>query len=181
MLVPSYYFDTVYDIPMELLKKENVRCVLLDIDNTLVPYDVPEPTEENRAWFKLLAENGIRVIFISNNHEPERVTRYAASLDFPFLYRAGKPLTGKIRTLLKEYHIALDGCMVIGDQIFTDVLAASNLGVKSILVRSIKDVQTAFFRFKRFFERPFVRIGKKRMAHFSLKNSSNSSFHGGVQ
>lgn len=62
MLVPDYYFDTVYDIPLALLKKEQVKCLLLDIDNTLVPYDAPEPTAENRKWFALLAENGIRVV-----------------------------------------------------------------------------------------------------------------------
>lgn len=49
MLVPDYYFDTVYDIPLSLLKKEHIRCLLLDIDNTLVPYDVSDSTEQNRA------------------------------------------------------------------------------------------------------------------------------------
>ena len=174
MLVPDYYFDTVYDIPLALLKKEQVKCLLLDIDNTLVPYDAPEPTAENRKWFALLAENGIRVVFVSNN-KPDRVTLYAESLGFPYVFEAGKPLTKKIRTLLKAQGIDTSDCLAVGDQIFTDVLAASNLGIKCILVRSIKDVQTAFFKFKRFFEKPFVRIGKQRMKHFSVPEASDNA------
>lgn len=174
MLVPDYYFDTVYDIPLALLKKEQVKCLLLDIDNTLVPYDAPEPTAENRKWFALLAENGIRVVFVSNN-KPDRVTLYAASLGFPYVFEAGKPLTKKIRTLLKAQGIDTNDCLAVGDQIFTDVLAASNLGIKCILVCSIKDVQTAFFKFKRFFEKPFVRIGKQRMKHFSVPEASDNA------
>ena len=173
MLVPEYYFDTVYDIPLALFKKEKVRCVLLDIYNTLVPYDVPEPTEENRKWFALLAENGIRVVFVSNN-KPDRVKLYAEALGFPYVFKAGKPLTKKIRALLKAQGIDTEDCMAVGDQIFTDVLAASNLGIKCVLVCSIKDVQTAFFKFKRFFEKPFVRIGKKRMANFHLPEASDN-------
>ena len=60
MLVPDYYFDTVYDIPLSLLKKEHIRCLLLDIDNTLVPYDVSDSTEQNRAWFDALFRVGNR-------------------------------------------------------------------------------------------------------------------------
>ena len=136
MLVPEYYFDTVYDIPLALFKKEKVRCVLLDIDNTLVPYDVPEPTEENRKWFALLAENGIRVVFVSKN-KPDRVKLYAEALGFPYVFKAGKPLTKKIRTLLKAQGIDTNDCLAVGDQIFTDVCGANLAGIRTILVKPI--------------------------------------------
>lgn len=110
-----------------------------------------------------------------SNNKPDRVTLYAASLGFPYVFEAGKPLTKKIRTLLKAQGIDTNDCLAVGDQIFTDVLAASNLGIKCILVRSIKDVQTAFFKFKRFFEKPFVRIGKQRMKHFSVPEASDNA------
>ena len=50
LFVPDYYFDTVYSVTPELLKERNVKGIILDIDNTLVPYEIPEPTEEVRAW-----------------------------------------------------------------------------------------------------------------------------------
>ena len=162
MLVPDYYFDTVYDIPLSLLKKEHIRCLLLDIDNTLVPYDVSDSTEQNRAWFDALFRAGIRVLFVSNN-TPERVARFAEPLGIPYTADAGKPGVKKYRALSEKERVSLDGCAVVGDQIFTDVLAASRLGVKSILVRPIKNVENNFFRFKRFFERPFVRAAKRKM------------------
>lgn len=162
MLVPDYYFETVYDIPLALLEKEKIRCLLLDIDNTLVPYDEPDSTEENRKWFDALSSAGIRVLFVSNNSN-ERVARFAEPLGIPYAADAGKPGVKKYRALAAEEHVNLKECAAVGDQIFTDVLAASRLGVKSILVRPIKNVETNFFRFKRFFEKPFVRAAKKRM------------------
>lgn len=161
MFVPDYMFDTVYDIPFSLFEKENIRCLFLDIDNTLVPYDEPEPTEENRRWFKELAARGIRVLFVSNNHAA-RVERYAAGLGIPYVADAGKPGVKKYRAIALENRVVLSECAAVGDQIFTDVLAASRLGIKSILVRPIKDVENRFFRFKRFCERPFIRAAKRR-------------------
>ena len=102
------------------------------------------------------------MLFVSNN-TPERVARFAEPLGIPYTADAGKPGVKKYRALAEKERVSLDGCAVVGDQIFTDVLAASRLGVKSILVRPIKNVENNFFRFKRFFERPFVRAAKRKM------------------
>ena len=161
MFVPDYMFDTVYDIPLSLLEKEHIRCLLLDIDNTLVPYDVPEPTADNRRWFETLAAQGSTPLFVSNNHPP-RVERYAKGLGIAYTADAGKPGIKKYRELLASQGIPPEDCAAVGDQIFTDVLAASRLGVKSILVKPIKDVENRFFRFKRFWERPFVAAYRRR-------------------
>lgn len=167
MLVPDYYFDTVYDIPLALLKREKVRCLLLDIDNTLVPYDVETPTEQNRAWLKSLADAGIQVLFVSNNNA-ERVERFAKGLSIPYAADAGKPFTKKYRALTGEYGFSPRECATVGDQIFTDVFAGSLFGAKRILVRPIKNVENTFFRVKRFFEVPFVRAARRRMKHKRL-------------
>lgn len=170
MLVPSYFFDTVYDIPLSLLHREGVRCLLMDIDNTLVPYDVECPTAENRAWFDRLSAEGIQILFVSNNHAP-RVERYVGDMDIPYAADAGKPGVKKYRALTAAYGFAPGECAAVGDQIFTDVLAASRFGAKSILVRPIKPVENTFFRFKRFFETPFVWAGRRKMRRFAAEDS----------
>ena len=60
LFVPDYYFDTVYEVTPDLLKKYGIKGLILDIDNTLVPYEIPEPTKENLAWLTLMHENGIK-------------------------------------------------------------------------------------------------------------------------
>ena len=169
MFIPDYMFDTVYDIPLNLFSDNGIEGLFLDIDNTLVPYEIATPTEENLAWFKKLQDMGIKLFFVSNNHA-ERVELYANGLDIPYEYDAGKPFVKKYRELAREHNLELSKCACVGDQIFTDVWAADILGIKSFLVLPIKDVTTKFNKFKRFMEKPFVRAYKKRQFKL-LKNN----------
>ncbi len=161
MFIPDYMFDTVYDIPLNLFEENGIKCLFLDIDNTLVPYEIAEPTQANLEWFESLKKMGIKLFFVSNNHAP-RVEKYAEKLDIPYEADAGKPFVKKYRKLADENGIKLSECACIGDQIFTDVLAADLLGVKSFLVLPINDLKTKFNKFKRLCEKPFVRAYRKR-------------------
>ena len=62
LLLPDYDFDTYEGVTPDFLKSIGKTCVLCDIDNTLVPYDVPDPTENVCLWVKSLQENGIKII-----------------------------------------------------------------------------------------------------------------------
>ena len=161
MFIPDYMFDTVYDIPVELFTENGIKCLFLDIDNTLVPYEIAEPTKENIEWFEKLQSMGITLFCVSNNHA-DRVDKYANGLDIKYEYDAGKPFIKKYKKLAEENGIKLSECACVGDQIFTDVWAADRLGVKSFLVQPINDVKTKFNKFKRLMEKPFVRIYKRR-------------------
>ena len=161
MFVPNYMFDTVYDIPLELFEKNGIKCLFLDIDNTLVPYEIALPTKENLEWFEKLKAMGIKLFFVSNNHA-DRVDKYAEGLGIPYEYDAGKPFVKKYKKLVKEHGINIKECACVGDQIFTDVWAADILGVKSFLVLPINDVKTLFNKFKRLMEKPFVRAYKRK-------------------
>ena len=66
-----------------------IKAVVLDIDNTLVTYDDPEPTPSAAAFLQMLRDNGISIAFLSNNG-PERVTKFNKSLGFPFLSKDRK-------------------------------------------------------------------------------------------
>ena len=168
MFIPDYMFDTVYDIPLELFGKNGIEGLFLDIDNTLVPYEIATPTKENLEWFEKLKSMGIKLFFVSNNHS-ERVDLYAKGLDIPYEYDAGKPFVKKYRKLVKEHNLDISKCACVGDQIFTDVWAADILGIKSFLVLPINDVKTLFNKFKRLMEKPFLRIYKRRMKKTAKK------------
>lgn len=180
MFVPDYMFETVYDIPLTLLKEKGIRCLLLDIDNTLVPYDKAYPTAENARFIQTLAQNGIRAVFVSNNSE-ERVKTYVDSLaekcgvsSFAYAADAGKPSVKKYRALLASQQVKPEEAATVGDQIFTDVLAAARLGAHSFLVKPIKDVENNFFRFKRLLEKPFIRCYRRKNARKAAAKATDN-------
>lgn len=135
--------------------------MVLDIDNTLVTYDDPKPTETAMAFLNMLKEQGISIAFLSNNG-PERVTEFNRELGFPFLYKGHKPLTGKLKRLMATMNATPETTLMIGDQIFTDICCGNFGGTHTLLVRPIKDKLTPFFRFKRLLEKPILNRFKRR-------------------
>ncbi len=155
-IVPDLVLPTVYDIPLEFFTKRGIVLLFMDIDNTLVTYDDAVPTEENLKWLYMLKENGIETVFVSNNHEP-RVAKYANACGFEYYADAGKPSCKVHKKVMKERGLLPSRCAGVGDQLFTDALAAHLAGGIAIKVDPIKDVTTLFNRFKRLCEKPFMR------------------------
>lgn len=160
--VPDLYFDTVYDVTPEMLASRGVKGVILDIDNTLVPYEIAEPTAEVRAWLSEMWSAGIKTAFVSNNHK-ERVELFNKELGCPAFYDSGKPMKKSCLNALTAMGVSASECAIIGDQVFTDVLAGriSSLNT-AVLVKPIKDKTTLFFRFKRLLEKPVLFSYKRR-------------------
>ena len=129
---------------------------MLDIDNTLVTYDDEYPTKENLSWFSSLADRGIRVVFVSNNHT-DRVEKFAKRAGLPYFADASKPSTKYYKEAMRLYSLQPSECAGVGDQIFTDCVAAHRAGIKFAMVKPIQPKESLFFRIKRFGERPFVR------------------------
>ncbi len=154
--VPDLYFDTVYEVKPEMLASRGVKALILDIDNTLVPYEIPEPTAEVRAWLNGMWNAGIKTAFVSNNHK-ERVEFFNKELGCPAFYDSGKPLKKSCVRALSALGVTPSECAIIGDQVFTDVVAGriSSLNM-AILVKPIKDKTSLFFRFKRLLEKPVI-------------------------
>ena len=115
--IPDHVLRSFCDVTPELLKPHGIRCILCDIDNTLVTYDDAVPTEEVVTWLNALKEAGITVIFLSNNTD-ERVRIFADPLANPWYAPAGKPLTKTAKKALQENGFTLDETAVLGDQIF---------------------------------------------------------------
>ena len=160
-LIPDRHFATYRDLTPALLAQDGVRALLLDIDNTLAPYEVAEPDDELRAWFSALAACGVRVALVSNNHS-ERVTLFNRTLGLPVYPDAHKPLRRTVRRALCELGVPPQEAAFMGDQLFTDVLAGKNLGMRAYTVPPIRDKRDPFTRFKRLLERPFMRAYWRR-------------------
>ncbi len=160
-LTPYRIFDKFDDISPEYLLSLGVRFLFSDIDNTLAPYETPEPDERIRSWLDSMKNAGIRVILVSNNHA-DRVELFNKTLGlgaYPDCKKPGKKILGRI---MKDAGATPANSAFLGDQIFTDVLSARNLGIEiALLVPPIKDKLTLFFRFKRAMEKPILRRYRK--------------------
>ncbi len=160
-LVPDYMFDRYGDITPALLQSIGVRALLIDIDNTLAPYEQPDPDDDHRVWFSAMAEAGIRCALVSNNGRA-RVERFNATLGLPAYWKSGKPFGRTMKRIMRAWGVTRGETAVLGDQLLTDALAGHALGLRTLIVPPIRDKRTAFVRFKRWLERPYIRAYRER-------------------
>ena len=160
LIMPSLMVDTYRDVTPEMLAEMGKKLLICDIDNTLVTYDDPHPTEELRAWFGRMNDGGITVAFVSNNDE-ERVTLFNSTVGYIAHYKSGKPGAKKILETIKTAGVTKAETVLLGDQLLTDAAAAHRAGIYSIIVPPIKDKTNLFFKSKRLIEKPYVRKYKK--------------------
>lgn len=157
-LLPDFYFEKFDDVTPEFLKKNGIKTLLLDVDNTIAPYEQATPDERIRAWLLALEKSGVAYAFISNNSSDRRINIFNESIGAPAFAKSGKPFAKKnIGKALKALGRDLEGAAFMGDQIFTDVCAGKFCGMKAILVPPIKDKASLFFKFKRSLEKPILK------------------------
>ncbi len=156
LFAPSYTFRAYFHVTPAFLRERGIRVLLLDIDNTLAPYEQPLPDERLKSWLDSLKAAGIAVAFLSNNHG-ERVELFNSDLGLPCRYDAHKPLTRRAKALFTALGGTKKTTAFMGDQIFTDVLCARLSGATAILVPPIWDKRDRGTRFKRWLEKGILR------------------------
>ncbi len=170
LLTPDLMLDNYRDVTPELLAELGVKALLIDIDNTLAPYEQAEPDGDIIAWFAALSKNGVKAALISNNHPP-RVELFNRSLGLDAYPDSGKPKSATLIKAMKKMGVTPSVTAGLGDQLLTDTLAVHRLGMISIIVPPIKDKTNAFFKSKRLLERPYIRKYRKAHGIIPEKNS----------
>ena len=153
---PDFIFAGIYDIDFDSLKKKNIKGLIFDIDNTLVSYRQQTPTKEVSVLMDKLKSEGFEICFISNNSR-ERVDIFNAEFNFFSYPKAKKPSVKCIKKALSAMDLNAKNAAFVGDQLFTDIMAAKRAKIMAILVAPIEPVENAFFKFKRFMEKPFIK------------------------
>lgn len=151
----DYAFEKVTDIPVVFFKREQIKALVLDIDNTLTTHDNPQPADGVLQWLEDVRNAGIKMLVVSNN-KPHRVKPFADMLGLEFVANGAKPLTKGINYAVKKMGAEKKHTAAIGDQIFTDVLGANFSKIRMIYVKPIEHEKTTFFKVKRFLEKPFL-------------------------
>ena len=155
LLLPDYIFSKFDDVTPELLKSLGIRALLIDIDNTLAPYEVAVPDERIKSWFALLRENSISATLVSNNNR-ERVETFNEGLGLPYYYKSGKPFAKNLKKAMAAMGSGKNDTAMLGDQLLTDAAAGKHIGLISMIVPPINDKKNAFFRAKRALEVPVI-------------------------
>lgn len=118
---PNIYLNNVKDIKIEFLKTNNIKGLLLDVDNTLIDFDL-KILEGAKEWCDGLREEGIKLCILSNTNKIEKVKRVAKELDLPYINFAKKPFKKGFRRAIDLLRLDAKNVAAVGDQIMTDVL-----------------------------------------------------------
>lgn len=152
MIKPDYEFLSIMQLDKAFFEREGIEYLLIDIDNTLVADNAPDPDENSTSFLKLLEKENIPFYLVSNNSR-ERVESFNRHFGYNAVFRAGKPLPKKLNEVILKMGADKKKTALIGDQIFTDLLAAKLSGIRMILVNPINTkIENRFFKMKRFFE-----------------------------
>ncbi|MBQ8156424.1 YqeG family HAD IIIA-type phosphatase [Candidatus Saccharibacteria bacterium] len=124
-------FERFEDVTPEILKKENVKLLLCDLDNTLRLHSEKEPADELHDWVADCKEAGVKIVVISNNGRKKMMKKFCKPLDIPCVWWAKKPVSTKLTEAMKKYHFKPEETVMLGDKWSTDVLAAKFAKVRA--------------------------------------------------
>lgn len=158
--LPAVIVECVTELTPELLNKLGIRLLMLDFDNTIVPYTTNVPTGEMESWLKGMMASDIQLCVVSNSKR-DRVKIFCGNYGLDCITHAKKPFSKGIRECLDKYGIPAENCALAGDQIYTDTLGANGMGVKSILVKAINN-HNFWLKARHVAELPFIFIARKR-------------------
>ena len=160
--IPRGVYPSVTALDPKALRERGITLVLADLDNTLAPYKVLEPDPEVVAWKQGLEREGIALFILSNSRKPGRAQKYAQALGVPFQGHSGKPKKAGYLRAMERMGRRPEETVMVGDQIFTDTLGASNAGVIPLLVEPIRRAGNPARYVRYAIETPFRLLGRRR-------------------
>lgn len=133
-------FERFEDVTPELLKKEGVKLLLCDLDNTLRLHSEKEPADELAEWIFDCRQAGVQIIIISNNGRKKMMQKFCEPIKVPCVWWAKKPLSTKLTAAMNKYGFGIHETVMLGDKWSTDVLAAKFAKIRAWKVDHRRDV-----------------------------------------
>lgn len=130
--------STIFDLTPQILQKHHLHGLILDVDQTLVPFKQKETSVELQQWVAEIREH-TPIWLVSNNISHSRIASIAESVDLPFISAAQKPSRRKLNQAAQAMNLPIEKVAMVGDRLFTDVLAGNRLGMFTILVEPVID------------------------------------------
>lgn len=159
-LLPRIMAKQITDLTPEFLQNGGISLLMMDFDNTIVPYTTNVPTASVESWFERMKASSIKLCVVSNSKN-DRVKIFCEKYGLDCITHAKKPFRKGIVQCLERYAMEPERCALVGDQIFTDTLGANCCNVNSILVKAIHN-HNFWLKARHVLEMPFIYAARKR-------------------
>jgi len=126
--------ERVVDIDLDALRAQGFRGLIFDLDNTLVSWRRWSLTPSVTEWLQKAQSLGFRMCILSNCIIRRRVARFSRLTGIPAAPKARKPRKQSFLQAMEMLGTGTNETVVIGDQVFTDVLGGNRMGLYTILV-----------------------------------------------
>lgn len=133
-------FERFEDVTPSLLKKDGVKLLLCDLDNTLRLHSEKEPADELAEWIAKCRAAGVKIVIISNNGRKKMMQKFCEPINVPCVWWAKKPLSIKLTEAMKEHKAKPSETVMLGDKWSTDVLAAKFAKIRAYQVEHRRDI-----------------------------------------
>lgn len=158
--IPDVYAKSIFTINYKKLSKNGIKCLLFDLDNTITPAREVVFCEKTKKLFDELKKR-FRVVLFSNNF-PKRVGKFGAYYDVDVACVSLKPFSYKYRYILRKYGLKKNEVAAVGDQLITDVQGGNKMGIKTVLVEPISEIDEKETWFNRQIEKKIFKVFKEK-------------------
>ena len=159
--VPDMYQKSIYSIDYKKLLSRGIKCLLFDLDNTIVPVKEKNPNEKIKEFFAELKTMGFKVIIFSNSPKSQ-LKPFKDELEVDCSASSRKPKSKKFLQVLDLYGYGVSEVAIIGDEILTDVLGGNRIGITTILVNPIGKKDLLGAKYRRIYERHIMKKLRNR-------------------
>lgn len=166
-LIPKEYKKSILDINYKKLKQKGIKCLLLDLDNTLIVVDKKEFDFHIKEKLQQLKKD-FKILVVSNNFH-FRIKPFCDKIDTDFISFSMKPLSKGFRQVEKKYGYQKNEICMIGDQLISDILGGNRFGIMTILVDPLSKKDLKITKINRILEK---RILKKLEHNGQLERGS---------
>lgn len=138
LLEPNVYLPgSVETLSPQIFQKHGIQGLIFDVDDTLVSSRTREISPDVSQWLQEL-KPFFKIVLVSNNLKHSRIRRIAGELDVPYYFGAQKPSRRSLKKALKLMALQPQQAAMVGDRLFTDVIAGNRLGMLSVLVEPMR-------------------------------------------
>ena len=159
--IPDMYLKSIYHINYDKLKEDGIKCILFDLDNTIIPYKEKEPSKKLIDLIENLKDMEFKIIIFDNTNK-KRLLPFKRQLDIDCAPNAKKPSIEKLIKIIKEYKYDLSEVALVGDELYRDIYGGNKAGIKTILVNPISNKDSLKTKFYRIFEKKIIKKLNKR-------------------
>ncbi|KLO24861.1 MULTISPECIES: YqeG family HAD IIIA-type phosphatase [unclassified Marinitoga] len=163
LAVPNEFAETIFDIDYKKLKQKDYKLLIFDFDNTLTTWRSEKLPDDIIELFGKLSKD-FKIMIASNGKEYrfDNIKKQLEMYNIKVMGYSLKPFPFRIKKSVQEFNIEPTHVVLIGDQLFTDIIAGNKNGFYTIKVEPISSRERFFTKILRFFEKISIKTMREK-------------------